>query len=155
MKKGNWKVLFVSFLSVIAVSLFGSLFMGDVKSGWYASIKPSISPPDYLFGIVWPILYILIALALYFSWTNSKGRLRRLVGWIYGINLVLNAIWTPLFFGLKNPLYGFIDIVLIWITIVWMLFVSWKADKKAFWMIVPYFLWVSFATVLNGMVLFS
>jgi len=145
----NWKILIVSFLLVFLVSSLGGLFMSNVNSDWYDSIRPSLAPPDYWFGIVWPVLYVLIALSLYFSWINSKKKDKSLIKWSYGSNLVLNAIWTPLFFGLQNALLGFIDIILVLITTIWMIKISWKIDKKASYMLIPYLLWIIFATILN------
>lgn len=151
-KKGiNWKVLIFSFLAVIVVSLFGSMF--TTTGDWYEKVKPSITPPNYIFPIAWTILYILIALSLYFIWTNSKNKYqKRLIIWVFGINLVANALWSYLFFGLQNPLAGLIDILVMWLSIILMLMVSYRVDKKAFYMLIPYFLWVSFASYLNYLI---
>ena len=71
------------------------------------------------------------------------------MAWAFGLNFVFNILWSFFFFNLKNTLLGFIDIVLVWLTIVAILIVSWKISKAAFWMLIPYLLWVSFASILN------
>jgi len=155
MKKGanriNWKVLIVSFVIVYLVAFVGSLFTSPVTdSEWYDSIKPSITPPGWVFPIVWNILFFLIGLSLYFSWINAKKLdVKKKLVIVFGINFVLNIFWSVLYFGLKNPFYAFIEIFVLWISIVSMIYVTYKIDKKAGWILVPYLLWVSFAIVLN------
>jgi len=152
-KKINWKVLAVSFLVVIIVSLIGSLTMDISENSWYKEVKPSITPPDIVFPIVWTTLYILIALSIYFVWTSSKTKQqKKLIIIIFGINLIANAIWTWLFFGLQNTIAGLIDIGIIWLSIFLMLLLSYRIDKKAFYMLIPYFLWVSFASYLSYLI---
>ena len=145
--KINWKVLIVSFILVIIVSLFGSQFTDT--TGWYESIKPGITPPNFVFPIAWTILYVLIALSIYFIWIGSKKKDKSRIILIFGINLVANSLWSYLFFGLKNPLLAFYDIILIWLSIIAMLILSFKISKKAFYLLIPYLLWVSFAMILN------
>ena len=149
MKRGiNWKALIICLAVVYLVAFVGSIFTtSSVNSEWYNSTKPSITPPGWVFPIAWNILFFLIAISLYISW--NKGKNKKIVAWIYGVNLVLNGLWSYLFFGLKNPLAGFLDIILIWFSILVMIFYSWKIDKKAAWLLVPYLLWVSFASILN------
>lgn len=149
-KRINWKVLSVCFLALIIVSLFGSMF--TTTGDWYENVKPTITPPNYVFPIAWTILYILIAISLYFVWINSKKYQKKLVLWAFGINLIANALWSYLFFGLQNSLAGLIDIIIIWLSIILILFLSYKIDKKAFYMLIPYFLWVSFAGYLNYLI---
>lgn len=149
-KRINWKILIVSLLVVFAISFVGSLFTsGTVRSDWYLENRLSYTPPDYIFGPVWTLLYILIAISLYFSWTNAKKTEKKKVAWIFGINLVLNALWSILFFGFRKPGLAFIDLIAIWITIVMMIFIAGGIDRKAGWLLVPYLLWVSFAGFLN------
>lgn len=148
-KRINWKVLVLSLLVVYFVAFVGSLFTSPVtNSEWYDSVKPSITPPSWVFPIVWNILFFLIALSLYFSWINSGKDVRKVI-FVFGINFLLNIFWSVLYFGLKNPFYAFIEIFFLWISIVSMIYVSYNIDKKAGWLLVPYLLWVSFAMVLN------
>ncbi|OIO80840.1 hypothetical protein AUJ84_02545 [Candidatus Pacearchaeota archaeon CG1_02_32_132] len=154
-KKINWKVLIFSFLAVIVVSLFGALFTGSVKSGWYDSVRPNIAPPNWLFGPVWAVLYILIAISLYLALVNSKKDSRWKVGIVFAVNLIANGLWSYLFFGLHQVLFAFSDLILIWATIIVMIIYTWKIDRKAAYLLIPYFLWVSFAGVLNYLVYLS
>lgn len=150
-KEWNGKLLLICFALVIIVAAFGSIFTtSGVKSDWYESSRPSLTPPNWVFGPVWTILYILIALSLYFVWDNASTiRQRKAVAVIYGFNLVLNAIWSFFYFGIHNAPVAFIDIVLMWISTIWMITLAWNLDRKAAWMLVPYLIWITFAAVLN------
>ncbi len=147
----NWKVLIVSLVIVYSVAFVGSLFTSPVTdSEWYDSIRPSITPLNWVFPVVWNILFFLIASSLYFSWINAKKwGVRKMIIAVFGINFLLNVFWSVLYFGLKNPFYAFIEIFALWISIVSMIYVTYKIDKKAGWLLIPYLFWVSFAIVLN------
>ena len=80
---------------------------------------------------------------------HYKKKYKLKIALVFGINLIANALWSYLFFGLKNPLYGFYDIVIIELSLIAMLIITWKTSKKAFYLLIPYLLWVSFATILN------
>ncbi len=151
MKRVDLKVLAVSFVIVILVALIGSYFT-EIGS-WYENIKPSITPPNYVFPIVWSVLFFLIALSLYFSWI-SAGKNRKIVALVFEINLLLNILLIFLFFKLKNPISSFIEIIFLWISILYMILVLRKINKKAAWLLVPYLVWVSFAAVLNFLIAF-
>lgn len=152
-KELNSQLLLVCFAIVIGVAAFGSIFTSSgAKSGWYLSVKPAITPPDWTFGVVWTILFVMIALSLYFSWNSASSlRQREAIAIVYGFNLLANALWSFFFFGLQSARLGFIDIVLVWVSIIWAMKLSWKLDKKATWLLVPYLLWVTFAMVINFM----
>ncbi len=155
-KKFNWKVFLISFIIVIFVAYLGGIFTSQgTGSAWYQQIKPSITPPNFVFPIAWTILFVLIALALYFTWTNAKEDDKPRIVWIYGFNFIFNIVWSLLFFTLKNPLFAFIEIIAMEISIIFMLILSWRIDKKAAWMLVPYLLWVAFAAVLTGLAAFA
>jgi translocator protein len=145
----NKKVLVVCLLIVFVVGFFGSFFTGGEVDKWYIENKPNYTPPNWVFGPVWIIIYFLIGLSLYFAWVNSKKDEKKIVGIVFGVNLVLNGMWSYLFFGLQNALWAFIDIILIWFSIIVMIYTVWKIDRKSAWLLVPYLLWVSFAGVLN------
>ena len=151
MKSKKWAVFVVSFVVVFAIAYIGSLFTSSaVQSSWYQEIKPALTPPNYVFPIVWNILFLLIALSLAFSWINSKNKgEKRSVMIVFGINLILNALWSVLYFGFKQQLWAFFDIILILISIIYMIAITRKIDRKSAWMLVPYLVWVSFAALLN------
>lgn len=149
-KRINWKVLFGCFFVVFLVAAIGSMFTSEsVNGAWYLDNKPSFTPPNWVFGPAWTIIYILIAFSLYFSWTNANLKQKRKMRMFFGVNLLANLLWSWLFFGLQNPFLAFIDIIIILGTIVAMIFIVWKIEKKSVWFLMPYLLWVCFATVLN------
>lgn len=149
-KRIKWKILITSLVIVYLVAFAGSLFTSPATdSEWYESIRPSITPPGWVFMVVWNILFFLIALSLYFSWINAKKKSKKKIIFIFGINFILNVLWTVLFFGLQSPLFAFIEIFFLWFSILAMIYVTSKIKKEAAYLLVPYLLWVSFAIVLN------
>jgi tryptophan-rich sensory protein len=154
-KKKNWKVLLFCLVAVYATAFVGSIFSSSqANSQWYMSVKPTITPPNFVFPIAWNILFFLIALSLYFSWTNSKKKYKIKLAWVFGINFLLNMLWSVLFFGLKKPNIAFFELIVFWISILLMIFTTWKVDKKSAMLLVPYALWVGFAGILNYLAAF-
>ncbi len=154
--KINWKILIIALFVVYAIGFLGSLF--NTSSNWYES--PSITPPNFVFPIVWNILFFLIALSFYFAFVNLKKKSKnskkqkKVLILIFGINLILNFLWGVLFFGLKNPTLAFVDLILLWISIGAIFIKTWKIKKLSSWLILPYWLWVSFAGILNWLIAF-
>lgn len=147
-KRVNWKVLVISLIIVYAVAFLGGLFTSKETGGdWYQSIRPAITPPNYVFPIVWNILFFLIALSLYF--VLVKSRKIKDIALVYGLNFLLNILWSGLYFGMRNPKLAFFEIIILWISILSMIIFSYKIDKKASYVLIPYLLWVSFAAILN------
>lgn len=147
----SWIVLACSLVIVFGLGLLGSLFTSTEleDESWYASVRPSITPPSYVFPIVWNVLFALIALALWISWMNGSKRDKRvIIGW-YGANLFLNVLWSMLYFGMHRPGLAFIDLVILWGTIIGMMITTYRITPKATLLLAPYLLWVSFAGVLN------
>jgi tryptophan-rich sensory protein len=154
LKKISWKFLILSFVVVYAVAFAGGVFTSKgVNSFWYLTVKPSITPPNWVFPVVWNILFFLIAVSLYLVLVhkeNKKGKSARLKAEIaFSINLVLNFLWSFLYFYLRNPTLAFFDLILMWLSIAAMIYFSYKISKKTAWLLVPYLLWVAFAGVLN------
>lgn len=118
---------------------------------WYATLnKPVFGPPNYLFAPVWTLLYILMGISLYLVW--KKGLKTKIVSdalYLFGIQLILNAIWSPVFFGAKNILLALIIIIAMWIYIVKTISIFGKINKTAAYLLYPYIAWVSFAAILN------
>ena len=150
MAKINWKILIISFVIVYLISFLGSLFT-DTED-WYESVKPSITPPNYIFPIVWNILFFLIALSLYIAWTKTKNKKPLLIA--FGLNLILNLLWSVIFFGLKQPILSFIELILLWLSIIFLIKTTSKINKTSSYLLIPYLLWVSFAGVLNFLIVF-
>ncbi|OGJ22155.1 hypothetical protein A3K73_04095 [Candidatus Pacearchaeota archaeon RBG_13_36_9] len=150
MKKVSWKSLIASFVAVYLVAALGSIFtVGNTSGEWYESIKPSITPPGWVFPIVWNILFFLIALSLYFSWNAADGKSKKKIALVFGVNFLLNILWSYFYFFLKNPAFAFADIIFLEASIVAMILVTYKTSKKAAYLLAPYLLWVGFAAVLN------
>jgi translocator protein len=152
-KKFNLRVFIFSFVIVLVVAFIGTLF-NDIGP-WYNAIKPSITPPNIVFPIAWTVLFVLIALSMYFSWTNATEEQEDKVIIFYAINLILNVLWTAIFFGMKQTGIALFEIVVLWISILALMIVNWKINKTATWLLLPYLLWVSFATLLNVLIVFA
>ncbi|KZL89540.1 TspO/MBR family protein [Clostridium magnum] len=152
-KVGDKKKLGALFLIIILTEALGFLsgYLAMSNRGLYDNlIKPSFSPPGWVFPIVWSILYLFMAIAFYRIWLNGKGGkdIRRAMKY-YFIQLGLNLMWTVIFFRFK--LYGlaFIELLLMLIFILLTTFKFYKIDKTAGILMIPYIIWVSFAGVLN------
>lgn len=129
-------------------ALVGSI---SAPGEWYAQLrKPSWNPPGWVFGPVWTVLYLMMAVAAWRVWTRGGwAEQRRPLLWFL-IQLGLNSAWTPLFFGLRRPGWAFAEILVLWLAIAGTAALFFRADKVAGWLLVPYLAWVSFASVLNG-----
>lgn len=148
--KGYLK-LAASVFVCLAAGGIGTVFTVQSIPTWYSTLnKPVFSPPNYLFGPVWTVLYILMGISLYLVWKRGlkTGKVRSAL-YIFGIQLILNAIWSPIFFGLKNLLLALIVIIVMWIYILKTILVFLKIDKTAGYLLYPYLAWVSFASLLN------
>jgi tryptophan-rich sensory protein len=147
----TFKVVLLAALPVLAASLLGGLFTGPAIPGWYAGLaKPSFNPPNWVFGPVWTLLYAMMAYAFFRILRlapGTPGRSTAIV--VFAGQLILNAGWSGAFFALKSPAAGLLVILpllgLILLTI--RLFLA--LDRPAGLLLVPYALWVSFATLLN------
>lgn len=149
------KEAIISIAIVVIAVILGNIFTSkSVNSSWYESIKPSITPPNYIFPIVWTILFILIAISLYFALTSGQGKKEKgRVLVLFSINLILNVLWSFLFFYMRNVKIAFIDLILLWLSILYLIIFLWKIEKKASLLLLPYLIWVGFAGVLNAMML--
>lgn len=146
---------FISFVFSIlicqAAGLIGLFFTTPAIPTWYASlVKPVFNPPNWLFGPAWVLLYTLLGIALYLIWQKvAENPKAKGVLWLFYIHLILNATWSPIFFGLKNPGLALINIIIFWLLIIILMLKFWPIRKVATYLLIPYFLWVTFATVLN------
>lgn len=149
-RRNNFVILLTVTFTVFLTGLFGSLFTtATTRSEWYLENKPSFTPPGIVFSVAWTILYILIILAIYFSWVKSKKTEKTKLLIIFGLNLISNALWSFLFFHLRNPTLGFIDLLVIFSTIVWALIYTKKINKISTFLLIPYLIWIIFAGILN------
>jgi translocator protein len=130
-----------------AVAAMGGLFLpGD----WYARLqKPAWNPPSWIFGPVWTALYTIMAVTAWLVWKRGgfAGQRRALLFFL--LQLLFNALWSPLFFGLHLPGLAFVDLVLLWLALLATVAAFWKAHRLAGAMLLPYLAWVTFAGALN------
>ena len=142
--------------SIVAsvVAAFGTAAVGGLVTEigpWYRNlVKPSWQPPDFLFGPVWTLIFALLAAAIILAWNaepTASGRAA--IAAAYAVNLVLNVLWSFLFFGRKRPDWALAEVVPFWVSIVVLIVVVRPRSSLGAWLLVPYLLWVSFATVLN------
>ncbi|MBI2108677.1 MAG: tryptophan-rich sensory protein [Parcubacteria group bacterium] len=134
-----------------AAGIIGSVFTVSAIPTWYAGlVKPALNPPSWVFGPVWTILYALMGIAAFWVWRMGWERkeIKMALG-VFGIQLFLNAIWSIIFFGLHSSTWALVDIILLWFAIVWTMVVFYKISKPAAYLLIPYLLWVSFASYLN------
>jgi benzodiazapine receptor len=121
----------------------------NVRDWFPLLLKPSWNPPSWVFGPVWTTLYVLMGLAIWRAWRAGGPAAPRLVR-LYFVQLFFNALWSVLFFGLKQPAWALADILVLWGLLVWLQAGLWRSDRLAGALWVPYVLWVSFATALNA-----
>lgn len=144
------KAFFCIFLCLSAGGI-GSAFTAPAIPEWYATLaKPSFSPPNWIFAPVWTLLYILMGLAAAIVWQKGIGNSEvrsALVAFL--IQLILNMLWSFLFFGLRSPLYGLVDILFLWGAILVTIGQFFRVSIPAAAMLIPYLLWVTFASGLN------
>lgn len=146
----------VSLIVAIAIPLLigaiGSIFTQASVSDWYLTLeKPFFNPPGFVFPIAWTYLYISMGLASWFVWDKKETSvLTNKALLVYGVHLIFNLMWSYLFFTLKNPLFAFIEILILLALIVYTTRLFFRISPIAGWLMVPYIGWVSFATLLNG-----
>ncbi len=143
--------LVISLLACQAAGLVGAIFTRPAISTWYVElVKPRFTPPDWVFGPVWTLLYILIGIAAFLVWRRGFHHqvVRRALTY-FVVQLVLNALWSVLFFGLRSPLAGLIEISILGIAIILTVRAFLQVSRTPGLLLIPYFLWVAFATGLN------
>lgn len=137
----------------LVVGYLSSITTQSSINTWYPTlIKPSFNPPNWLFAPVWMVLFIMMGVAAGMIWNHLENQ-RELVKkalLFFTVQLLLNALWSYLFFGLNNVLLALIEIVLLWLIIYETFYIFKKIDKKAAYLFIAYLIWVGFAAVLNG-----
>ena len=146
-------VKLISSVSICLLTGFiGSFSTMDSVSTWYADLsKPSFNPPDWAFGVVWPILYVMMGVSAFLIWNKGINRKQiKIALALFVFQLVLNGLWTPIFFGLHMMGLALAEIVLLWLAIFATMISFWRISKPAVYLLIPYILWVSFAIALNA-----
>lgn len=147
MEKMNKEEIISILIPLIGGFISGVISMNGIKE-FDSLIKPFLSPPGFIFPIVWTILYVLMGISSLIIYNendiNSSNCLK-----IYGINLFLNFLWSPIFFGLNLRLFSLIWIIVLDIVIIYMIYCFFRVNKKAAYLQIPYLIWSLFATYLN------
>jgi len=133
------------------VGVVGSLFTYPSIPTWYATIeKPKFSPPNWVFAPVWIILFVLMGVSAYLIWNKGIENIKVKISLLtFGIQLVLNALWSFLFFRLQSPSYALFEIIMLWLAILLTIMNFFKISRIAGLLLIPYIIWVSFAVILN------
>lgn len=143
-----WKLL-ISLALPQAVGGLGAFFTLPSIQSWYSFLnKPTWNPPNWLFGPVWTTLYLMMGIACFLIWKSEHPQKKQLLI-LYFIQLALNGLWSPAFFGMQNPMLGLWVIIPLWVLILLCILQFKKVSKWTSGLMIPYFLWVSFATALN------
>lgn len=148
--KINLGILIFSLIIIYGFAFVGNILTSkNISSDWYIQNKPSITPPNFVFPIVWNVLFFLIALSFYLILNSVNKRKKKKVILIFVINLFFNTLWSYIFFNLQNPILSFFDLILILITTISMIYSMYKINKLSSIFLIPYLIWVGFAGVLN------
>ena len=145
----TWGLIGLLVLCFVAAGIGGAATANAIPT-WYAGLnKPPWNPPNWIFGPVWTVLYALMDVAAWMVWrrAGTQGSSTALI--LFGVQLMLNVLWSVFFFGLRNPALALAEIVLLWLAILATGWMFWKIRPLAGKLLVPYFLWVSFAAFLN------
>ncbi len=155
MKKEDIFKLIISVALPLLAGFIGSYFTTPGVTGWYAELsKPALNPPSWVFAPAWTTLYLLMGVALFLVWRKKKEgkNIRAAIG-MFGVQLFLNGTWSFVFFGMENPQMALVNIVLLWLAIVFTIYLFYKISRPASYLLFPYLLWTGFAAYLNYMIL--
>ena len=141
--------------AVLLASAVGSFATVRAIPTWYKGLaKPSFNPPEWLFGPAWTVLYLMIAVAAWLVWKQGIGAAGvKLALVVFLVQLILNTLWSILFFGLRSPLAGLVDIIVLWLAILATVVLFFRVSMPAGILLLPYIVWVSFAALLNAAIL--
>jgi translocator protein len=152
----SYPKLIAAILSCLILGSLGSLVTTNGPGSWYASLqKPFFAPPNWVFAPVWITLFILMGTALYLVWQcGTENRDVQIALGIFGLQFFFNMLWSFLFFGLRSPLLGLIDIIVLWMMIAATTGAFYRVKKSAAYLLIPYIAWVTIALALNAAVYF-
>ena len=154
MKINNTLKLIIAIVVSELAGIIGSVFTIPSITGWYNSlVKPDLAPPNWIFGPVWTMLFVLMGISAALIWRQGLDRQdTRIALGIFIGQLVLNTLWSIIFFGLHSPVGAFVEIIFLWLAILAMIIAFSRISKPAAWLLLPYILWVTFAGYLNYMI---
>ena len=137
-------------LVTFAAAALGNWATMSSVGDWYQTLeRPHLTPPDWVFGPVWTLLYLMMAVAAWLVWRQGGWSGARVPLLLFIVQLALNTVWSVLFFGLQSPKLALGEIVVLWLMIAATTWAFWKRSCTAGWLLVPYLAWVAFAAVLN------
>ena len=146
----SWLALVLFVIGCLLIGGIGGFINASAIQGWYAGLrKPSWTPPNQIFGPVWSFLYVCIGLAGWLVWRRIPGKTRSRGLLVWWVQLLLNFLWTPFFFGLQSPAWGAVVIVALWASIGAFILQVRRISPWAAILFGPYWIWVSYATALN------
>lgn len=143
--------LFIFILIPLLVGGIATFFTTSGVNGWYAiANKPTFNPPNWFFAPVWMALYIMMGIALFLVWKSEADKALKQASLIlFAVQLVVNFLWSFIFFYAKQPGWAFADIIVMWLAILFTIALFEKISSTAAWLLVPYIFWISFASLLN------
>ncbi|VVB80196.1 TspO/MBR family protein [uncultured archaeon] len=151
-KKVNWKVLIWCLIFVFLAGGIGSFFTSSgMESQWYYLIKPNMSPANWVFPVVWNTIFVLVAYSAYFGWMkvrDNKNKKYTMIG-LFAVNLILNVLWSFIFFYQMNAFGAFVELLFLWFSIFALVLWFWKIERRSSYLLLPYLFWVVFAGWLN------
>lgn len=151
MSRTNIIKLIVSLFLPLCVGVVAGIFTSQAVPTWYATLnRPFFNPPNWVFGPVWTTLYILLGISFFLIWKEEATKARDLAIKVFLIQMLLNFAWSFIFFYFNLIGAALIEIILLWISIALMIYLFYKIKRFAAYLNIPYFLWVSFATILNA-----
>ena len=146
----NKKRLLASLALCFAAEGLGGLFTAQSVGTWYLTLqKPAFTPPGWLFGPVWTLLYFLMGVSFYLVWNARENKIKRFAIVVFFIQLILNVLWSLAFFGMQSITGGLIVIAALWLAIISTMYQFRQISRPAATMLFPYLAWVSFASILN------
>lgn len=145
----NWGILILLIILCNVIGGLGGIWTSS-DSDWYSNLeKPVFNPPSWLFSPVWITIFTLMGIALYFIVSSPPSDSKGIALVLFIVQFVFNISWSYMFFGLQSPLYGLVNILILLGLIGFMIDAFFKVNRKAGWLLIPYFLWVCFAALLN------
>jgi benzodiazapine receptor len=143
--------LLVSLILPIGIGSIAGIFTAEAVPGWYATLnRPSFNPPNWIFGPVWTVLYILLGISFFLIWKQPANKERNFAIIVFLLQLLLNFGWSFIFFYFNMIGFSLVEIILLWISIVIMLVLFYKIKPLAAYINIVYLLWVTFASILNA-----
>ncbi|MDT8308797.1 MAG: TspO/MBR family protein [Bacteroidales bacterium] len=151
MKRFNVIKLIVAIILPVGLGAIAGMFTAQAVPEWYASLnRPSFNPPDWIFGPVWTFLYIVMGFSFYLIWKQEVSKARNRAVFLFFVQLLLNFIWSLIFFYFNMIGLALIEIIVLWLSIIVMIIHFFRINHWAMYINIPYLLWVTFATVLNA-----